>query len=92
MKVIVTEMIGTFPLGGVAWDYCQYAVGLERLGLEVYYLEDSGVDTYEFVPTTQTFELNPDYGASFIRESLTEFSDTLANRWHSEVPTAAPTA
>lgn len=82
MKVIVTGMIGTFPLGGVAWDYCQYAAGLERLGLEVYYLEDSGVDTYVFVPTTQTFELNPDYGASFIRESLTAFSDTLANRWH----------
>jgi hypothetical protein len=82
MKVIVTGMIGTFPLGGVAWDYCQYTVGLERLGLEVYYLEDSGVDTYEFVPTTQTFELNPDYGASSIRESLTAFSDTLANRWH----------
>jgi Sulfotransferase family len=27
-------MIGTFPLGGVAWDYCQYAVGFEQLGFE----------------------------------------------------------
>jgi hypothetical protein len=49
MKVIVTGMIGTFPLGGVACDYCQYAVGLERLGLEVYYLAMNhyvGIDAF----------------------------------------------
>jgi len=82
VKAIVTGMIGTFPLGGVAWDYCQYAVGLERLGLEVYYLEDSGDTTYAFVPSTQTFEVDPDYGAAFLQESLAAFSETLANRWH----------
>jgi hypothetical protein len=82
MKAIVTGMIGTFPLGGVAWDYCQYAVGLERLGFEVYYLEDSGDETYVFVPSTQTFEVDPDYGAAFLRESLAGFSETLATRWH----------
>jgi hypothetical protein len=78
----VTGMIGTFPLGGVVWDYCQYAVGFERLGFEVYYLEDSGDPTYAFVPSTQTFEFDPDYGAAFLQESLAAFSGTLANRWH----------
>jgi hypothetical protein len=29
-------------LGGVTWDYLQYVLGLERLGHEVYYFEDSG--------------------------------------------------
>src|ERR1043166_4117831 len=29
MKAIVTGMIATYPVGGVAWDYGQYALGLE---------------------------------------------------------------
>ena len=43
LRIIVTGLIGQHPaLGGVAWDYLQYAVGLARLGHEVYYFEDSG--------------------------------------------------
>ena len=41
MIAIVTGVIATYPVGGVAWDYGQYALGLERLGFDVYYLEDS---------------------------------------------------
>ena len=47
MKAIVSGMIATYPVGGVAWDYGQYALGLERLGFEVYYLEDTGLDPYD---------------------------------------------
>jgi hypothetical protein len=82
VKAIVTGMMGTYPMGGVGWDYCQYAVGFERLGLEVYYLEDTGVPTYAFNPATETFEINCDYGAAFIEQSLATFSTTLADRWH----------
>ncbi len=32
MRAIVTGMIATYPVGGVVWDYGQYAIGLERLG------------------------------------------------------------
>src|SRR5438477_587135 len=42
MKAIVTGMIASYPVGGVVWDYGQYALGLERLGFEVFYLEDTG--------------------------------------------------
>lgn len=47
MRAIVTGMIATFPLGGVAWDYSQYALGLEQLGIEVYYLEDTEWQAYD---------------------------------------------
>ena len=47
MKAIVTGMIATYPVGGVVWDYGQYALGLERMGFEVYYLEDTGWMTYD---------------------------------------------
>jgi hypothetical protein len=42
LRIVVTGLIGQYPLGGVAWDYVQYVVGLTRLGHDVYYLEDTG--------------------------------------------------
>lgn len=43
LRIIVTGLIAQHPtLGGVTWDYLQYALGLARLGHEVYYFEDSG--------------------------------------------------
>ena len=47
MIAVVTGMIATYGVGGVAWDYGQYAVGLERLGFDVFYLEDTGAETYD---------------------------------------------
>ena len=43
LRIVVTGLIAQHPrLGGVAWDYAQFAAGLSRLGHDVYYLEDSG--------------------------------------------------
>jgi hypothetical protein len=43
LRIIVTGLIAQHPLlGGVAWDYLQYPLGLARLGHDVYYFEDSG--------------------------------------------------
>ena len=43
LRIVVTGLIAQHPsLGGVAWDYLQYVVGLARLGHDVFYLEDSG--------------------------------------------------
>ena len=43
LRIVVTGLIAQHPrLGGVAWDYVQYPLGLSDLGHDVYYLEDSG--------------------------------------------------
>jgi hypothetical protein len=43
LRIVVTGLIAQHPsLGGVAWDYVQYPLGLHRLGHDVYYIEDSG--------------------------------------------------
>jgi len=43
LRIVVTGIIAEHPwLGGVAWDYIQYAAGLKRLGHRVTYIEDSG--------------------------------------------------
>lgn len=47
LRVVVTGLIGHHPLGGMAWHYVQYVVGLRRLGYDVYYVEDTGKWPYD---------------------------------------------
>ncbi|MBM3878485.1 MAG: glycosyltransferase family 4 protein [Verrucomicrobia bacterium] len=80
MKAIVTGMIASYPVGGVLWDYAQYALGLERLGYEVYYLEDTGWQTYD--PRRGEYGEDGRYGVEFLGASLARLSPTLGRRWH----------
>ncbi len=47
LRIVVSGLIGQYPLGGVTWDYLQYLVGLSELGHDVYYLEDTGLCPYD---------------------------------------------
>src|SRR5438874_6237513 len=80
MRAVVTGMIASYPVGGVVWDYGQYALGLERLGFEVYYLEDTGWQTYD--PRLGQYGEDCSYGVEFLEQSLTALSPTLGSRWH----------
>ena len=73
-------MIASYNVGGVVWDYGQYALGLERLGFDVYYLEDTGWESYD----PRRGEYGPDYsyGVEFVRRELSARSPTLGARWH----------
>src|SRR5690242_6638008 len=77
---IVTGMIATYPVGGVAWDYGQYALGLEELGFDVFYLEDTGGPTYD--PEKREYGEDCRYGIQFLQDSLHELSPKLTDRWH----------
>jgi hypothetical protein len=72
-------MIVTYPVGGVVWDYGQYLLGLEELGYEVWYLEDTGCDTYD--PVARTYSADCEYGLRFLKQSLASLSPELAHRW-----------
>ncbi len=82
MRAIVTGAIATYPVGGVAWDYGQYALGLERLGLEVYYLEDTGVPSYTYDPAVGGYVEDCSHGVQMVQQSLDLLSPTLGRRWH----------
>jgi hypothetical protein len=48
----VTGIVGSVPVGGVAWDYFQYPIGLARLGHDVVYHEDTGNWPYDPLQVT----------------------------------------
>ena len=83
-QAVVTGMIATLPFGGVAWDYGQYALGLERLGFEVTYLEDTGFPMLD--PSDPDYGEDPGYGCSFAAAALGELSPGLRTRWHVRAP------
>jgi hypothetical protein len=40
-RIVVMGFMGSCPIAGVIWQHVHYIVGLQRLGHEVYYIEDS---------------------------------------------------
>lgn len=80
LRIIVTGLVGLYPVGGVAWDYLQYVVGLARLGHEVFYQEDTWSWPYHPVKKTNTAE--GDYSADYIRGFFQTYAPDLSERWH----------
>lgn len=79
LRVVVTGLAATYPLGGVFWDYLQYPLGFARLGHEVLYVEDTGKWTYD--PGTTTFVEPGGRNAVLLAEWLKALDPVLADRW-----------
>jgi hypothetical protein len=56
-KIIVMGFMAGCPIAGVIWQHVHYIVGLQRLGHEVYYIEDSARLPYDPV----AYEVNESY-------------------------------
>jgi len=41
LRIIVGGLGSLYPVGGVAWDYLMYVLGLARLGHNVFYHKDT---------------------------------------------------
>jgi hypothetical protein len=82
MRVVVSGLIAQYPLGGVTWDYLQYVVGLADLGVDVYYLEDTGQWPYN----PRHWGVSPDctYNVGYLAEVMGRFG--LADRWAYRFP------
>jgi hypothetical protein len=68
MRVVVTGLVATYPLGGLSWDYLAYVDGFRRLGAEVLYLEDTGGWFYD--PTAATFIAEPAANLAYLQSAL----------------------
>ncbi len=68
MRVVVTGLAATYPLGGVSWDYLAYVDGFRRIGCEVLYLEDTGGWFYQ--PAAETFTDDPAANLAYLEAAL----------------------
>src|SRR6266478_6226029 len=76
-RIVVMGFMGSMPIAGVIWQHVHYLVGLERLGHDVYYIEDSARLPYN----PETFEVNNefDYATRVLNRLSQEFG--FKKRW-----------
>ena len=79
LRVVVTGLAATYPLGGVFWDYLQYPLGLRRLGHDTLYLEDTGKWCYD--AEAGTFVEDGAGNAARLARELSRLDRDLADRW-----------
>lgn len=76
-KILVLHLAGQYPLAGVGFQALHYLVGLDRLGYDVYYIEDSGSPPYN--PLAKSNSEDCSYNVAFIRRMMERFH--LGGRW-----------
>ena len=76
-RIVVMGFMGSMPIAGVVWQHIHYVVGLQRLGHDVYFIEDSARLPYN----PETFEVTDefDYAAKVLARLAREFD--FKNRW-----------
>ena len=80
LRIIVTGLVGLYPLGGVAWDYLQYPIGFLKLGHDVYYHEDTW--NWPSQPIQKTYTQDPKYSVEYIGDFVEKYAPGLRERWH----------
>ena len=77
MRIIVSGFIGTFCISGITWHYAQYPVGLQLLGHDVYYIEDT-CGVYNHHDPAYEWD-DPTPIVNYISKTMEFFG--LTNRW-----------
>jgi glycosyltransferase involved in cell wall biosynthesis len=77
LRIIVGGYIGTYCTSGVTWDYIQYPVGLNLLGHDVFYLEDTLGKYCHYFEGYEWDDVSPI--VNYIRTTMNYFG--LNNRW-----------
>src|SRR5262245_58837982 len=80
LRIIVTGLVGLYPVGGVAWHYLQYAIGLARLGHDVYYHEDTW--SWPYQPLERTYTAEGSHSAGYLARFFRQYAPELLGRWH----------
>lgn len=67
-RLILAGIVGRYPVGGVTWCALQYIAGFQRLGYEVFYLEDTGECNFD--PVQNAIATDPGYALDYIARQL----------------------
>ncbi|MFN2509537.1 MAG: hypothetical protein ABR589_12295 [Chthoniobacterales bacterium] len=76
-RIVVMGFMASCPISGVVWQHIHYIVGLQRLGHDVYYIEDSARIPYN--PETREVGTSPTYTAQFLTRLAADFD--FQGRW-----------
>ena len=76
-RLIVMGFMGSIPISGVIWQHIHYIVGLQRLGHDVYYIEDSARVPYN--PETGEENMEFAYAAKLLGGLAAQFG--FEHRW-----------
>ena len=75
--LVILGMMGRCPFGGQTWLYLNWLRGFQRLGHEVWYVEDSA--TWPYDPRTDAITDDPSYPAEYLGRTLSRLD--LGQRW-----------
>ncbi len=76
-KVVVLHLAARYPFAGVMWQLLHHLVGLRRLGLDVYYVEDHWSWVYD--PIAATASADSTTNLRLLSSALERFG--FADRW-----------
>ena len=81
LRIVVSGLIAQHPLGGVTWFYLQYALGLARLGHDVFYIEDTGEWPYRLDGSFGPTAMAPDcsFNVKYLSDVMARFG--LDGKW-----------
>lgn len=82
LRIVVSGLIGQYPIGGNAWAYFQWVLGLARLGHDVYYIEDTGQWPYN--PLEGGVSRGCDYNVEYIDAIMSRHE--MGDRWAYRFP------
>lgn len=80
LRIIVSGLAASVPVGGMAWHYMQYVIGLHRMGHEVYYHEDTW--SWPFNPVKNAPDPDGTYSAAFLEDFFETHAPDLRQQWH----------
>jgi hypothetical protein len=84
MTIVVGGYIIAYPLGGMTWHHLNYLLGLQELGHDVWFLEDSGSYAMPFNPRLQRCQPDSSYGRDYLKRTLDAFGLPLKYCYYSE--------
>jgi hypothetical protein len=76
-RIVVLGFMGSCPVAGVIWQHLHYLVGLQRLGHEVWYVEDGS--RYPYDPEAFTITEDFSYAARMLERLARQYG--FENRW-----------
>jgi len=76
-KIVVLHFAAQMPLAGVAYQALHYLMGIEQLGYESWYIEDSGANPYD--PRVNSVVMGCDYNVTYLKQIMEHYG--FGGRW-----------